>query len=41
MVINNTTGQTFIGNVTFAYNNGTLTITQSTIKDVASAATIT
>lgn len=41
MVLNNATGQAFLGNVTFAYNNGALTITQSTITDVASAATIT
>lgn len=33
--------QTFFGSVTFAYNNGTLTITQSTITDVASDATVT
>jgi hypothetical protein len=33
--------QTFLGDVTFAYNNGTLTITQSTITDVSSAATVT
>lgn len=34
-------GQTFFGDVTFAYNNGTLTVTQSTITDVASSATVT
>ncbi len=36
-----TNSQTFIGDVTFIYNNGTLTITQSTITDVASDATVT
>ncbi|MCJ7802293.1 MAG: hypothetical protein MUP82_08065, partial [Candidatus Marinimicrobia bacterium] len=41
MLITNINGQTFFGNVTFAYNNGTLTVTQSTITDVASAATVT
>ena len=38
---NSATGQTFLGDVTFAYNNGTLTITQSTITDIASTATVT
>ncbi len=33
--------QTFFGNVIFTYNNGTLTITQSTITDVTSTATVT
>ncbi len=37
----NTTNQTFFGNITYAYNGGTLTITQSTITDVASSATVT
>ena len=41
MVIAATAGQTFLGDVTFVYNNGNLTITQSTIQDVASAATVT
>jgi len=41
MLITNVNGQTFFGNVTFTYNNGTLTVTQSTITDVASAATVT
>ncbi len=40
MLITNT-GQTFLGNVTFTYNAGVLTITQATIQDVASNATVT
>ena len=34
-------GQIFFGNVTFTYDGTTLTITQSTIQDVASNATVT
>jgi len=49
LIIDGTTGegmlfannQTFVGNVTFAYNNGTLTVSQSIITDVASTATVT
>jgi len=33
-------GQTFMGAVTFTYNNGTLTITQATLTDIASDATV-
>ena len=35
------TGQVFLGTVTFNFSSGTLTITQSTITDVASSATVT
>jgi len=34
-------GQTFLGTVTYTYTNGALTITQSTLTDVASDATVT
>ena len=33
-------GQTFMGTVTFTYNSGTLTITQSTLTDIAGDATV-
>jgi hypothetical protein len=35
------TSQIFFGNVTFTFDGTTLTVTQSTIQDVASAATVT
>ena len=41
MLISTSNGQLFIGDVEFTYNNGTLNITQSTITDVASDATVT
>ena len=40
MLINGSTGQIFMGTVTFTYNSGTLTITQSTLTDIASDATV-
>jgi len=39
-LINGSTGQLFMGAVTYTYNNGTLTITQSTLQDVAGADTV-